>query len=450
MRLGPVIVNRTAGKKGWDVSRTLRATLAGAVVAGLTAALVPAGAQAAVPWCAGVRATIVGTNRDDVLKGTSGRDVIVARSGDDTVAAGAGNDLVCAGPGDDVVRAGEGADHVLGSTGADDIDSGEGDDRLDGGPGTDLLRARSDIGGTINLPSGTASGTGEDRMGRFEQVACAGTGAYVVYTDVDTALVSVTGQHDDFVMTADSGLDAAVPLTLSLGLGDDHYVVRQAGVSVVEAEPGTSDGYDLVDVTSPGTTTVDDGSGGLRVDTIGPGREVVTVAAEMDPIYLDTGAGSDVLAVVSGGGPVSVAAGDGADTLRATVGQFTEITLGAGADRLIATRAAPTQQISGGPGTDEIRGGAGPDLVDLAGHRWRWDGHTTAITDFERVVGGEGADDLYGAAGPDVLRGGDGADLLVGSAGDDDLDGGAGSDVARGGAGDDRCRAEQREACESR
>ena len=53
--------------------------------------------------CAGVLATCVGTNDDDVITGTDGDDVIVARRGDDVVDARGGNDIVCGNRGQDVI-----------------------------------------------------------------------------------------------------------------------------------------------------------------------------------------------------------------------------------------------------------------------------------------------------------------------------------------------------------
>ena len=53
------------------------------------------------------------------------------------------------------------------------------------------------------------------------------------------------------------------------------------------------------------------------------------------------------------------------------------------------------------------------------------------------MTGGAGTDWLKGGAGNDEISGGAGTDGLRGDAGDDLLDGGAGSDDVQGGAGDD-------------
>jgi uncharacterized delta-60 repeat protein len=93
----------------------------------------------AVPRCAGHRATIVGTAKDDVLRGTPRADVIVALGGDDRVAALGGRDIVCGGKGDDRLLGGSGADRLDGEQGNDTLSGATGNDRLSGGPGRDRL-----------------------------------------------------------------------------------------------------------------------------------------------------------------------------------------------------------------------------------------------------------------------------------------------------------------------
>jgi hypothetical protein len=95
-------------------------------------------ADAARPTCAGLKATIVGTEGADTIRGTAHRDVIVARGGDDRIAAGAGNDVVCGGGGNDRIDAGAGDDAVRGEGGSDRVDGGAGRDRIVGGAGRDL------------------------------------------------------------------------------------------------------------------------------------------------------------------------------------------------------------------------------------------------------------------------------------------------------------------------
>ncbi len=116
----------------------------------------PAGAPPIRPHrptglCAGVRATIVGTNARNVIRGTARRDVIAALGGNDLVRGLGGNDLICLGAGNDRGIGGAGDDHILGQAGADREEGGAGADLLDGGAGRDLLLGGAGIDRLIGL-----------------------------------------------------------------------------------------------------------------------------------------------------------------------------------------------------------------------------------------------------------------------------------------------------------
>lgn len=90
--------------------------------------------------CAGIEATIAGTDRGDVIRGTRGDDVIAALSGNDRIRAGRGNDTICAGGGNDRVAGQGGDDRILGGPGNDRIDGGSGRDRCAGAAGRNRAR----------------------------------------------------------------------------------------------------------------------------------------------------------------------------------------------------------------------------------------------------------------------------------------------------------------------
>ena len=90
--------------------------------------------------CHGLKATITGTRRRDVIRGSARRDVIVARRGKDVIRSRGGRDVVCAGKGNDRAFGGKGADRLFGGVGADRLTGGAGRDRLAGGAGRDILR----------------------------------------------------------------------------------------------------------------------------------------------------------------------------------------------------------------------------------------------------------------------------------------------------------------------
>ena len=60
----------------------------------------------------------------------------------------------------------------------------------------------------------------------------------------------------------------------------------------------------------------------------------------------------------------------------------------------------------GGPGSQYLRGSAGPDVISLRGGK-------------DEAAGGAGADVICGGAGPDELRGGGGRDICIGGPGRD-------------------------------
>lgn len=103
----------------------------------------------AAPSCKGIRATLVGTQGNDVRKGTPRRDVIVGLGGNDKLSGLAGNDLICGGKGNDTLKGGSGRDTLSGQKGNDRLYGHKGDDRISGdagrdtlmgGPGRDVLR----------------------------------------------------------------------------------------------------------------------------------------------------------------------------------------------------------------------------------------------------------------------------------------------------------------------
>ena len=80
---------------------------------------------------------------------------------------------------------------------------------------------------------------------------------------------------------------------------------------------------------------------------------------------------------------------------------------------------------------DEIRTGAGNDLVDMTSQRFVYQGNGVLIR------GGDGNDTIWAGCGNTVLLGDAGDDRLVGSPSKDVLSGGAGNDSLQGGGGED-------------
>lgn len=82
-------------------------------------------------------------------------------------------------------------------------------------------------------------------------------------------------------------------------------------------------------------------------------------------------------------------------------------------------------------GIDEIRAGAGDDVVDLTSQRFEYSGGGATVR------GGLGDDVIWANEGDNFLFGDSGNDRLVGASGNDVLAGGSGSDSMHGGGGND-------------
>jgi len=84
---------------------------------------------------------------------------------------------------------------------------------------------------------------------------------------------------------------------------------------------------------------------------------------------------------------------------------------------------------------DEIRAGAGNDLIDLTSQRFDYASVKTNKT--MKIRGGAGDDIIWGSDNGSMIFGDAGNDRLVGGAGDDIIAGGAGNDSMHGGSGND-------------
>jgi Ca2+-binding RTX toxin-like protein len=155
------------------------------VTAGLTAAALMSApvAAATARACEGMKATIVGTARADLLKGTARRDVIVGLGGNDTIKGRDGSDRICGGKGNDTLFGGGDRDRLWGDEGNDELNGGGGfENFLAGGPGGDALNGGGGHGDfalygeapgpvTVDLAAGTAVGDGSDTLANIENVA---------------------------------------------------------------------------------------------------------------------------------------------------------------------------------------------------------------------------------------------------------------------------------------
>ena len=215
----------------WNAMR--RTALFGVVVL-VMIALPAVGADARTPRCDFRRATIVGTNRADVVRGTPRRDVIVGLGGADTIYGLGGNDVVCAGQGNDRILGGTGGfDLLFGQGGGDGLLGGGGFDILLGGPGNDLFNggSRNDLlsydqspaAVIVDLAAGTATGEGSDTIQNVE--ALEGSPFNDSITGSDVTEEFFLGRGGDDIIDGGGGPDwaqylfASGPVTVDLTAG---------------------------------------------------------------------------------------------------------------------------------------------------------------------------------------------------------------------------------------
>lgn len=461
----------------------------------------PAAARAT---CLGRPATIVGTNRHDVLRGTDGPDVIAGLDGADVIRGNGGDDSICAGDGVfygeyrwEVVYGGDGNDVIAGGDGWEELQGGPGDDVLrpnrsggsaDGGPGDDVHWGgpHSDIlGGTIlDITSfdwprdvhygGSVQAYGDPGIDR------------IVGNDGDDRLVVGPG---DEVMAGGEGMDEvsffsktasdySADLLTDLAVGDGQDVLVSIellaayipGDFVLRGDDGPNQ---LAGAPLPDGSGVFHGGGGD--DLLVPWRPTDNGGVGTGPVDIHGGDGDDRMtegfASCHGDGrPPPVITGDGGDDyLMPWCGAIP--TGGDGDDFLFGPSGPYSQELTldGGDGFDI---GAWPHSVrgahleaDLVENKARvvddsdGTGQDIHLVGIEGIEGtGDAGDLIRGDDGPN-LRGSsdydylvradeDGADTIDGRGGDDEIFGDEGDDFLDGGEGIDTIHgAEGHDSC---
>jgi Ca2+-binding RTX toxin-like protein len=255
-------------------------------------------AHAGTPTCFGIRSTIVGTPRADVIRGTPRRDVISGLGGNDVISGLGGNDLICGFIGNDRILGGAGDDALSGDAGRDSLNGGRGfdvlfgfggDDTLNGGAGFDLASFFFAPGPvTADLTLGTATGEGNDSL---------------------VSISDLEGSRFDDTLTGDSGENWFHPargndaVDGGGGLTDRVAYLFASGPMTVDLNAGTATGQgtdtltniEQVEGSRFGDTIT--GSGGPNVLLGNRGNDTVDGGDGDD--HLDGGRGTDTL---NGGG----------------------------------------------------------------------------------------------------------------------------------------------------
>jgi Ca2+-binding RTX toxin-like protein len=292
-------------------ARFITIALTSTVLVGAFLAAAAGSAGAAAPKCFGKKATIVGTNKADVLKGTAKADVIVALGGNDKVKALGGDDRICGGSGNDKLYGGPGYDLIQGEEGNDQLFSQGGSDDLSGGVGNDTLNGRGPgfvwayywdaANGVIaDLSTGQATGEGTDKLIHIEGL---------VGSNYDDTLTGDEKQNQFVGLEGDDSIDG--------GGGVQDLVVHwwAKGPVTVDLTAGTA--------TGEGTDTL------TGIEWVGGGDFNDTITGDANPNSLWGNGGNDTISGLDGDD--TVYGNDGDDTIDAGIG---------------------TDVVDGGPGTD--------------------------------------------------------------------------------------------------
>jgi Ca2+-binding RTX toxin-like protein len=389
----------------------------------------------------GLRNVIVGNAADNVLSGGGEADTLSGGDGNDTLDGGSGNDSMSGGAGDDT--------YIVDST-SDRITelSGQGNDHV-----------LSSVSLTL--------GSNVERLTLMGSSAINGTG--------NTLSNTITGNSANNVLDGKGGADV-----LTGGLGDDTYVVDNAGDVLVEA---TGEGTDTVlsainftladafeNLTLTGNAITATGNSGDNVlrgnsrnnifdgregaDTLigGKGNDTYYVDA-FDTVVEAAGEGTDTV-ITSGsyilGDNVEYLTLSGALSVNATGNALANRITGNAGDNVLAGGAGRdtiyggdgNDTLDGGSEADTLSGGAGDDvyIIDDAGDRISESATGGIDTVFSRVSFTLGTHvenlSLDGVANVNATGNG-AANVLTGNSGNNKLDGKGGADTMMGGAGDD-------------
>ncbi|MEM8789421.1 MAG: hypothetical protein AAGE76_14270, partial [Pseudomonadota bacterium] len=344
---------------------------------------------------------ILGTTADDTLRGGAGGDELRGRADDDTLYGRgaqdrlfgqAGDDTLFGGAGDDFLWGGAGSDRLFGDAGDDvlkdiagEIYGGAGDDRVflqtghaRGGSGADVFKtlkggAQSDL----TLYGGGGDDTAFVRS-PAQVVAFGGGGADLIrFTGPEarpgaetTFAIHAAGAHDAATMPVRDDLAAAMQgfETVVFDLEAAVAAVVTASATTIRLEAGFDHSLDL------------SAAAHRNLVTFGAGHNTVRIA----------------------GAENSVQTGDGHDTSHlAETARATDLTTGAGADRVVLEAGATGQTgldavIDLGAGDDTLvtnsEGALHTDLTLFGGAG----DDTLTLTNVERVTafGGEGQDSV--------------------------------------------------------
>ena len=358
--------------------------LAASLVSGALVTPAPASHDGAPRKCFGVKATIVGTDGDDVIRGGPGPDVIVGLDGDDEVYGLGGGDSLCAGGGDDRVDGGPGVDYVA---------SGDGSDQASGGGGSDFVAEDHSLS--------TLAGTG-----------------------TDSSADSFSGGGGDDVIADDPGEDA-----LDGGPGSDTFFGLFSNAPLVI---DLRNGRVITIAESNSLTSIENAIGSLSADVVIGDEKPNALTGFLGPDVVSGAGGADILLATVEGDVLDGGGGRTPDAVFALVSESVQANLEEGTvsstggtpDRMLGIEdflgTAEDDVIVGSGAANRLYGGGGDDLLEgLAG-----DDSITGDSPFAPWIDLGPWKREFLPRGEDTLDGGDGNDFLDGGPLTDDCEAG--------------------------
>ncbi|WP_341879169.1 calcium-binding protein [Synechococcus sp. UW140] len=420
-----------------------------------------------------------GNALNNLLTGNSGKNILSGGAGDDTYLVNNTSDIVSeeASGGTDTVQSplthtlatnvenliltgtgninGAGndlANTITGNAGNNTIDGGTGEDNLVGGAGDDtyLVNSISDV--VLE-----AASEGTDTVQSSISYTLAANVENLLLTG--TSNINGTGNALNNLLTGNSAANI-----LSGDVGDDTYVVDNAGDVVTEASGGGTDtvqafiSYALTanveNLLLTGTSNINGTGNDLaNIITGNEGNNTIDGAAGAD--NLAGGAGDDTYLVDNTSDVVSEEASEGTDTVQSsvtyTLATNIENLLLTGTDSINGTGNDLANTITGNAGKNIIDGGAGADkMAGVAGNDiYVVDNSGDVVTE----AASEGIDTVQSSiafaltanvenlvligAGNINGTGNELANTITGNAGNNTIDGGTGADNMSGNAGND-------------
>lgn len=426
-----------------------------------------------------LNAGINGTAASENLSGDGGNDVMSSGGGDDTLSGFGGDDTITGGSGDSNLWGYDGNDSLIGGSGAEWLWGGAGDDTMSSGGGGDRFTGME---GNDRI-----TGDGADDVAEYR-------GNFSDYTITVNSSAQLTIRDDAPASQGDDGTDTTINVFNFTFNGVDYYfdgsVITQGSVGIADnivngaggsenlrggsnndsissgggddtlagfggndtliGDSGNSNlwGYDGNDslVGGSGDEWLWGGSGNDTMSS-GGGSDRFTGAEGDDRI---TGNGSDDVAEYNGNfSDYSISVVNATQlTIEDTVGSDgTDTVIGVfnftfndvdyyfdGSTVALGSVGVADNVVSGGAGTETLRGTSGNDSITSGGG----DDTLIGLNGNDTLIGGSGDSDLWGYDGDDSISGGNGSEWLWGGGGNDILNGGGGNDRIEGVTGVDQ------------